>query len=503
MPSEPQRKRFAITQHQRLLIHHYRDENRGILHKSIHKWAEAEFRRKFSQSTISESLGKKYDFLDEIRLSAAAKEVKKSRQAAFPLLEEAVHEYCQRLLGFGIPVTGEVIVRCAQELWDRMDDFRGLEKPEFSRGWLDGFKSRFSYKRYKKHGESATAIAADDGEAIHTLQELSQGFAQEDQYNADETGLYWRAAPDFTLATTPQRGSKKDKTRITIFPCSNATGTHRLDLWVIGKSKNPRVFGRLLEMIKIAWLPANTTALHQPMDQGIINNLKVYYKKIWLEVIMNAVFSGKNPLLEVTLLHAVQWAAEAWRSVTDLTINNCWVASSLLGKRFGPITRPRDWDESREALRLVLRQAAIRDAMDLQLILNGDDDALNAFVDPPEEAVRDSEEQLLDIIAKGFTEVYPDDEDDDFNRLMPQQITYVEASSAIETLIKYEAQREDHEPGRGNLLLVLDREKRGIERRWREARTGAQARFHREVPFGCIVITCFTVVQKRIRKREE
>ncbi|KAG5801412.1 hypothetical protein H9Q74_012456 [Fusarium xylarioides] len=230
----------------------------------------------------------------------------------------------------------------------------------------------------------------------------------------------------------------------------------------------------LLEMIKIAWLPANTTALHQPIDQGIINNLKVYYKKIWLEVIMNAVFSGKNPLLEVTLLHAVQWAAEAWRSVTDLTINNCWVASSLLGKRFGPITRPRDWDESREALRLVLRQAAIRDAMDLQLILNGDDDALNAFVDPPEEAVRDSEEQLLDIIAKGFTEVYPDDEDDDFNRLMPQQITYVEASSAIETLIKYEAQREDHEPGRGNLLLVLDREKRGIERRWREARTGAQ-----------------------------
>ena len=29
--------------------------------------------------------------------------------------------------------------------------------------------------------------------------------------------------------------------------------------------------------IKIQWLPANSTSVYQPLDQGIIMNLKTYY----------------------------------------------------------------------------------------------------------------------------------------------------------------------------------------------------------------------------------
>ena len=34
-----------------------------------------------------------------------------------------------------------------------------------------------------------------------------------------------------------------------------------------------------LQNTKIIWLPNNSTSLHQPLDQGIIKNVKIYYHK--------------------------------------------------------------------------------------------------------------------------------------------------------------------------------------------------------------------------------
>jgi hypothetical protein len=72
------------------------------------------------------------------------------------------------------------------------------------------------------------------------LQTLAGEFQEEDIYNMDETGLYWRMTPSCGLATRSQPGLKKDKTQISIVLCVNATGTDRLPVWIIGKSKNPQ-----------------------------------------------------------------------------------------------------------------------------------------------------------------------------------------------------------------------------------------------------------------------
>ncbi|KAF4423702.1 CENP-B protein 2 [Fusarium austroafricanum] len=153
---------------------------------------------------------------------------------------------------------------------------------------------------------------------------------------------------------------------------------------------------------------------------------------------MNAVFVGEDPSVKVMLLYVVQWSLEAWKSVTNITINNCWVALRLLGNPFGPVRRLKDWDESREALRAVIRQAAIREALSLTAILTGNDEALDSFISLADEAVYDEEDELLEIIARGFTEVYADDEDDDIQGLLLLQITVLQASDAINTLIRYE-----------------------------------------------------------------
>lgn len=67
-------------------------------------------------------------------------------------------------------------------------------------------------------------------------------YAPADQYNCDETGLLWRFVPDRGLSSEQLPGVKKEKARITIHHAVNATGSHKLPMWMIGKHKAPRAF---------------------------------------------------------------------------------------------------------------------------------------------------------------------------------------------------------------------------------------------------------------------
>lgn len=402
-------------------------------------------------------------------------------------------------------MTGDIIKSIAAKLWVRLNDYAGQPLPPFSSGWLDGFKSRYSFRRFRQHGEACAALQVDCTEDLQALQVIINEYESNDIYNADETGLFWRSLPNTTLATQPQSGGKSSKSRITVLPCSNASGSHRLDLWLIGSAANPRVFGRnnirismhpihyrsnktawmtgkiflewlrwfdnqmtgrkvlllldnfsahtkavveaeeegILRHTRVVFLPANTTSLHQPMDQGIINNLKVYYKRHWLEFVANAFFHDRDPLKEVTLLRAVGWLVDAWREgIKEDTINACWVKSQLFGSFNGPAKRPADWNESREAIRELLTQTRIRQLMRLDHITDLDEATLDAFIDPVEERVFDTDDDDLDRIAAQFSSAPAEDEDDDLDRLLPPIISIAEASDAFVKLINFQEQQE-------------------------------------------------------------
>lgn len=73
----------------------------------------------------------------------------------------------------------------------------------------------------------------------------SEGLTLEQVYNCDETGLYYRMFPTNTLASKTEKnasGMKKQKERVTLMACSNASGSHKLLLLFIGKAANPRCF---------------------------------------------------------------------------------------------------------------------------------------------------------------------------------------------------------------------------------------------------------------------
>ena len=57
----------------------------------------------------------------------------------------------------------------------------------------------------------------------------------------DETGLFYRAFPKYTLAKKSDDGAgrKEDKSRVTILFSVNGDGSDR-NIYMIGKSKSPR-----------------------------------------------------------------------------------------------------------------------------------------------------------------------------------------------------------------------------------------------------------------------
>ena len=163
-------------------------------------------------------------------------------------------------------------------------------------------------------------------------------YELKDIYNADETGLYYKCLPTFTndfIKEYKEHGNKIDKTRITILVAANADGSDKRELLVIHKWKKPRalknipvlpvqyesnpsawmtqlVFDAWLKKfnddmkrrnrkvallldnasshksytmvgysnVEVVFMPANTTALVQPMDAGIIANIKQLYRKV-------------------------------------------------------------------------------------------------------------------------------------------------------------------------------------------------------------------------------
>jgi hypothetical protein len=87
-------------------------------------------------------------------------------------------------------------------------------------------------------GESA---AVRESDVLHEwkdlkLRQILDTFAPRDIYNADETGLFWKALPDRTLTFKNERvsGGKLSKERVTCLVCDSMAG-EKVPLLVIGK----------------------------------------------------------------------------------------------------------------------------------------------------------------------------------------------------------------------------------------------------------------------------
>lgn len=250
---------------------------------------------------------------------------------------------------------------------------------KFAKNYIAGFKSRHGFRNLRVNGERCSVpenVAELMNPIISLINEL--GITVDDVFNFDETGLFTRALPGYTMAQADDDGggTKKDKSRITAALLVNATGTVR-KLIIIGKSKCPRgtskaffkendityfsnesawmtedLFNKFLaewdkelnhhivllldnfkghdiendyEHIIIIFLPPNTTSKTQPLDGGIIASLKAKYRTKLLSFIMFRL--GENSrftMNEVNVKQVIPWINESWKAVKNETIVKCF-----------------------------------------------------------------------------------------------------------------------------------------------------------------------------------
>ena len=90
-----------------------------------------------------------------------------------------------------------------------------LHQPEFkaSNGWLQSFKNHYGLKQLTVSGEAADVQQETIDGWFERLRALVQGYKLEDIWNEDETGCFYRALPDKTLAEKRKecRGGKRSK----------------------------------------------------------------------------------------------------------------------------------------------------------------------------------------------------------------------------------------------------------------------------------------------------
>ena len=112
-----------------------------------------------------------------------------------------------------------------------------------SNEWLEKWKTRHNAKQFSVAGEDGEVNAETLKSWAERLPEIVKGYELKYIWNADETGLFWRALPDKSLSVKKGRckGGKYAKQPITVLLTVNALGEKEPPI-IIGRSLKPRCF---------------------------------------------------------------------------------------------------------------------------------------------------------------------------------------------------------------------------------------------------------------------
>ncbi|XP_053391290.1 tigger transposable element-derived protein 4-like [Mercenaria mercenaria] len=202
-----------------------------------------------------------------------------------------------------------------------------------------------------------------------------------------------------------------------------------------------------LKNVSVKFLPANTTSLCQPMDQGIIQAMKLKYRKKQLQYVISQMElkqgkSGFDLLKDISVLDAIYWVARAFKEVEISTIVKCFAKcgfqlNSVESESECTVLNDSESDEEEDdnypiALHVMARQLFDCDFMEL---LNIDkefktcDSEMKDWDRPATELLSEMKEQVSDETS--------DCEDDQLQEQEDNVCSTNECLEMIEKLKKY------------------------------------------------------------------
>lgn len=282
------------------------------------------------------------------------------------------------------PLSGETVCAKAESFATQL----GHHDWHCSKGFFYRFCRRYAVVSKRICGES---LDCPDTETFieEVLTPLLGEYHPDNIYNADESAFNFKLLPQRTYAFKSERvyGGKTSacRDRLTLMMCTNMTGSDKLKPVVIGKAQKPQVlkrynmsvndlpvqyyankngwmtgyiFGQWLDSwnsklirqhkkvlllidnapchvvlkdysnIRIQFLPPNTTSKMQPVDQGVLRMVKLYYRKLLAQLYLDGIEnndSAKDIMRKnLNLKVACDMVVKCWGKVKPSLIANCF-----------------------------------------------------------------------------------------------------------------------------------------------------------------------------------
>ncbi|XP_028658938.1 jerky protein homolog-like [Erpetoichthys calabaricus] len=287
---------------------------------------------------IVQKKGELYKFVTSSDTFNGTSAHKTTKGSKFDDLDRAVFEWSKQKRAEGCPVSGPLLLEKAKWFHCKMK----IPEPfAASQGWLQCFKSRHGIRQLDIQGEK---LSSDSDAAALYVTEFKRlveahDLSPEQLYNADETGLYWKALPSKTLVSKEEKsapGHKSSKERITVIACANASGSHKLKLTIYAPKichkeldnapshPSENVLKTSDDQIFVTYLPPNVTSLKQPMDQGILEAFKGRYRKSLLRSVLEEDGDLRKFYKKWTIKDAIFSCSESWDDMPNLTFRKSW-----------------------------------------------------------------------------------------------------------------------------------------------------------------------------------
>ena len=342
---------------------------------------------KLASSTLSTILSHREDIKKCVSNSDYCPQRRRVRKSKYFEMEEQLWEWYKKanVESAGKTLTNAVICNKALELAGqmKMSDFKATT------GWISRFRQRRGIYRSPaaKLAKVKPPPPANPDLIEHwtsvILPDIVKNYDPNDIFIAHETGLFFRCTPDRMLPYVGERccGGRLAKERLTVMLVCNMTGTEKLPLVVVGRYARPRSmkyvqtlpteyisnkkvwmlpmffeewikkFDHLMEnscrrvalfvtscgshthvenlnTLSLIFLPPDINL--QPANQGIIQNLKLNYRRIVLQKYLDRIEQiGPFGKLPISVMDALLWLREAWRAITPVCITEGFKRAGL------------------------------------------------------------------------------------------------------------------------------------------------------------------------------
>ncbi|XP_063229577.1 tigger transposable element-derived protein 1-like [Bacillus rossius redtenbacheri] len=111
--------------------------------------------------------------------------------------------------------------------------------------------------------------------------------------------------------------------------CSKENLDFKILLLIDNSPSHPPEVVEMHENLKVVFLPPNTTAILQPLDQGVIASFKAYYLRRTFQQLLEGTDGEDKPTIKeywrgYNILHAIKNIGEAWTEVIKKCLNSTW-----------------------------------------------------------------------------------------------------------------------------------------------------------------------------------